>query len=274
MAEAQQTHPHAESATDLLREIASRVRLPQGRTAEDAVRAVMCTIFRHPAAEEARDFFAALPKQAQPLIGVCPEHRRAAPVRFDRDELALRVGQHLHTSRGDGEDIASAVLTALSARLPGGRVANVAARLPAGIRPLWVARRVPLPSDPHPIIRWIEASGPMPEGVDGVAAFSTVMGLLTRRLSRGEARHLAAELPRDLAPLISDYIEDRQERAARFDHEEYLNLVARELDTDDVDEAEHLARVVFSALQEYLRSDVCDHMLRQLPEPLQELWEV
>jgi uncharacterized protein (DUF2267 family) len=98
------------------------------------------------------------------------------------------------------------------------------------------------------------------------------MGVLSRRLTRGEARHLADELPADLAPLVHDYIDDRQEPPASFDHEEYLEIVARELDTDDVEAVAAVARAVFEAVQEYLRSDVYEHVIRQLPLRLQELW--
>jgi len=128
-----------------------------------------------------------------------------------------------------------------------------------------MARRVALPSEPHPIIARIEGSDTLPENVDGVAAFATVTGVLSRRLSRGEARHLADNLPVDLAPLVRDYIDDRAAHASHFDHEEYLTIVARELDTDDVEEAEVLARAVFQAVEEYLRGDVYEHVMRQLP---------
>lgn len=73
---------------------------------------------------------------------------------------------------------------------------------------------------------------------------------------------------------MRDYIDDRTSHAAHFDHEEYLTIVARELDTDDVEEAEVLARAVFQAVQEYLRGDVYEHVMRQLPVRMQELWAV
>jgi uncharacterized protein (DUF2267 family) len=274
MVEARQTENRDESANDLLGDIRRRVRLPAGVSAEDAVKAVMCTVSQHVAASDAREIFQGLPKPLRSFVVRCLEHQTARVGRFDREELVQRVAEHLHASRGDAEDIASAVITALSARLPGGKAAEVASRLPASLQSLWVPRRVALPSEPHPIIGWIEASVTLPDGVDGVAAFAATMGLLTRRLTRGEGRHLVESLPVDLAPLVQDYLADRGEPPADFDPEEYLNLVAQELNTDDVDEAESVARAVFAAVQEYLRSDVYEHVLRQVPLRLQELWAV
>lgn len=272
MVEAQQANHRAESADELANDVRRRVRLPPGVSPEDAVRAVMCTFFQHVSADDVRGVFEALPKAVQPIVGVCIAHRGERRSRFGRDELVRRVGEHLHASKGDAEDVTSAVLIAVSARLPGGKIASAASRLPPDLQGLWIARRVALPSEPHPITLAIERSVGLPDGVDGLAAFATVVGLLTRRLTRGEARHVAENLPQDLAPLIDDYIDDRTESPAHFDHEEFLNLVARELDTDDVDEAEAVARAVFVSLEEYLRSDVYEHAMRQLPLRLQELW--
>lgn len=269
MVEAQQAHHQAD---DLSSEIRRQVRLPPRVTPEDAVRAVMCTFAQHLSADATRPIFEALPRQVKPLIGLCTAHGREKLSRFGREELVRRVGEHLHASKGDAEDVTSAVVIAMSARLPGGKVSSTAARLPIDLQTLWVARRIALPTEPHPIMANIEANVRLPDGVDGLAAFATVVGLLTRRLTRGEARHLAENLPQDLAPLINDYIDDRSEAPAHFDHEEYLNLVARELDSDDVDEAEAVARAVLISLEEYLRSDVYEHAMRQLPERLQDLW--
>jgi uncharacterized protein (DUF2267 family) len=274
MVEAQQVHYGDETPTDLASDIRGRVRMPPDVTPEDAVRAVMCTISQHVSADDAQEIFAALPPDVQAMVDLCQVHKDAKPARFSRDELLQRVADHLRCSMGDAEDITSAVIMAISARLPGGRAENVASRLPPDLRPLWVARRVALPTEPHPIVLRIQASAVLPDGVDGIAAFATVIGTLTRRLSRGEARHFAKGFPVDLKPLVEDYLDDRGEHAARFDHEEYLALVAQELDTDDIDEAEDVARAVFTAVQDYLRTDVYEHVLRQLPMRLQELWAV
>lgn len=273
MVEARHVELRAEPERDLPSDIRARVRMPPEVTPEDALRAVTCIFFQHDAAHEARDLLQALPKQVRSLAGACAAHQHARPTRFGREELVQRVAEHLRVSRGDAEDLTSAVLMALSARM-GGSVGAVAARLPAELQTLWVAYRVALPTEPHPIVERIEAQGGLPDGVDGVAAFSAVLGVLSRRLTRGEARHLAHNLPVDLAPLVEDYIDDRKEHPAHFDHEEYLNLVARELDTDDVDQTEAVARTVFDAVQEYLRSDVYEHVMRQLPMRMQELWAV
>lgn len=275
MVETQQAqHGGEDRLVDLVGDVRGRVRMPADVTPEDAVRAVMCTISQHVSANDAEEIFAALPADAQALVGLCQVHLHAKPTRFGRDELVERVADHLRISRGDAEDITSAVIMALSARLSGGRAENVASRLPPDLRSLWVPRRVALPTEPHPIVLRIQAAGVLPDGVDGVAAFATVIGTLTRRLSRGEAKHFARAFPIDLRPLVEDYLDDRGEHAVRFDHEEYLTLVAHELDTDDVDEAEAVARAVFTAVQDYLRTEVYEHVLRQLPMRLQELWAV
>ncbi|MBF5066356.1 DUF2267 domain-containing protein, partial [Salmonella enterica subsp. enterica serovar Istanbul] len=130
------------------------------------------------------------PREVRPILERCERHRDVKATRFDRDELVRRVADHLGISRGDAEDITSAVLLAISARVPRDELVAVANLLPLDLRDLWVARRIAPPVDPHPILTQIEKTAPLPEGVTGIGAFTVVMRVLSHRLSRGETRHL------------------------------------------------------------------------------------
>ena len=159
MVEAQQAGYGDETGRDFFNEIRGRVRMPLNVTPEDGVQAVMCTLSRHVAWSGARRVFEALPKPLQQaVLDRCPRHRTDPPLRFDRTELRQRVGEHLRVSLGDAEDLTSAVITILSARL-GREVSSIAAQLPRDLQSLWVARRVASPSEPHPIVNRIAFEG-------------------------------------------------------------------------------------------------------------------
>jgi uncharacterized protein (DUF2267 family) len=271
MVEAQRAdrRSQAEKGNELFGEIRRRVRVPPGVTPEDAVKAVMCTLTQHIFGADAQHVLDGLPREIRPILERCERHRDVKPTRFDRDELVRRVADHLGISRGDAEDITSAVLLAISARVPRDELAALANLLPLDLRDLWVARRVAPPVDPHPILTQIEKSVALPEGVTGVGAFTVVMRVLTHRLSLDEARHLLDRLPADLKPLVEGALEGRGPEPEQFDVAEFLTRVRKLLLVDD---PEKVARAVFRAVEEYLPADVFEHVMAQLPDELQDLW--
>lgn len=268
--QAAQSQPRgADGQVDLLGDIARRVRLPSGVTAAAALEAVMCTLSQHTAGREARHVIDALPKEIRPVLDRCAEHRDRTVSPFNRSELLHRISEHLHVSPGDAEDIASAVLMAIGSRLAPEEVHSIAERLPLELRDLWAVRRAAPPVEPHPILTQIEREVALPYGVTGVGAFTAAMGTLTLRLSKGEARHVLGALPPDLRPLLEPFVRDRDEAGEKLDAAHLVSRVAVLLNMDD---PEALVRAVFAATQEYLRSDVLEHVMSQLPRDLQDLW--
>lgn len=256
------------AANELLEDIARRASLPPGKSAKDALAAVMCAFGQHVSRGEARRMWSELPSPIQTLLEDCMLHRDEKAKRFGRDELARRVGAHLGISPEEALRTATAVLRAVSAHLPAKEVLDVAGQLPPDLRELWMERPIALP-EAHPIFAEIEKRTDLPEGVDAARAFAVVIGKLSRRVTGGEARHLSKALPADVRPILEPAIRDREERPERFGREELLSTVARELHTD---RPESIARAVIHAVEKFLSKAAFKHVRSQLPADLNALW--
>ena len=261
----------SERPSELLAEIRRRVRLPSNVIADDALEAVLCTISQHGSGGDARHVVDAMPKDLRPRLARCSSHENKAVSRFDRNELLRRIGEHLQVSPGDAEDIASAVLMAIGSHLDPKDVHRIADQLPLELRELWAVRRAAPPVEPHPILAEIERSVALPYGVTGVGAFSLTMGTFTRRLPRSEARPLVGHLAVDLRPLLESFLVDRDDEPEELDKVAFL---ARITALTGIEDPEPVVRAVFRATEEYLRTDVFEHVMCLLPADLQELWEL
>jgi uncharacterized protein (DUF2267 family) len=241
----------------------------------DAVRAVMCTVSQHVSGGEARHVWRALPDPIKAVLERCMLHRDEPAKRFGRDELLVRIAGHLGSSLEEAEHATSAVLAAISARLPQKDVADVAAQLPVELRELWYVPRTPLGPTvaQHPILTRIEQAAPLPHGVTGEGAFKCVMCNLSKRLSRGEAKHLFQELPSDLRELVASCLEARGEAPELFDRNRFFERIARDLRMPgDLSGAEKTARTVFRYVEEYVTASLFKHITSQLPRDLSDIW--
>lgn len=274
MAQPQPAQQPSDTASLILEDVARRVRLPSHVSAEDAIRAVMCTFSQHVSRGESVHVFDELPRLVQPLLERCMIHRDEPAKKFGRGELLLAVGEHLHVGVEQAEEITSGVLHAISSRLPWKEVSAVAAQLPLEMRELWVVHKVPVgtPVTPHPILSRIEQSVALPHGVTGIGAFVSVVRHLTERLSLGEARHLVNALPSDLRQLVDEHLALRSEHAEAFGKDDFLDRVATDLHAGDRAEAERIAKVVFKQIEEHLPASVFTHVNAQLPRELSDLW--
>jgi uncharacterized protein (DUF2267 family) len=90
-------------------------------------------------------------------------------------------------------------------------------------------------------------------------ATRAVLETLAERISQGEARDLAAQLPPELAPWIAT-----NSPAERFDVEEFIRRVAARTDAE-VPMAERYTRAVFAALQRAVSRGEFDDMMAELP---------
>jgi uncharacterized protein (DUF2267 family) len=83
---------------------------------------------------------------------------------------------------------------------------------------------------------------------------------LAERLSKGQARDLAEQLPPELAPWLAT-----EGGAEPFDVDEFLRRVARRADTD-LQGAERAARAVFAALGRTVSGEEIDDVAAELPQ--------
>jgi uncharacterized protein (DUF2267 family) len=243
-----------------------RRRLPANLAPRDAVKAVMCTFSQHVSAVDARHVFSVLPKPLHPLLERCPLHKRVEEQVFDREQLIVRVADHLGVSLEEAEEVTSAVLRSISARLPARQMADVANQLPPDLRELWTERP---DVEPHPIFLEIDQSVALPRKVTGARAMGTVMCTLSRGLSLGAARSLFDSLPHEVRPLLDGCLTNRAEEPDLADTSALLALVAKDLHTD---EAEPVVRAVFRAVHRFVRPEMIEETKHQLPANLQELW--
>lgn len=97
-------------------------------------------------------------------------------------------------------------------------------------------------------------------------ATRAVLGTLAQRLNRGEVRHLVDRLPMELAPWLF-----HDGDAEAFDVDEFLSRVAT-LAGVDIQNADRLARAVFSVLREALDAQEVAALVATLPEDLHPIF--
>lgn len=118
----------------------------------------------------------------------------------------------------------------------------------------------------------IQRTGALPPNVEPVDAATAALCVLSQRVSGGEAGDLRQAMG-PLRNLLAACPRHRREPPETFDRQEFLRRVADHLGIGP-DQAEAVARAVFSALQEEVpavRRQV-DDIESQLPRDLKELW--
>jgi uncharacterized protein (DUF2267 family) len=100
---------------------------------------------------------------------------------------------------------------------------------------------------------------------DAMRAIRAALTTLAERLSGGEARDIAQELPPELRPLLKD-----GSRAHPFDLDEFLRRVAEREGVDETVAAGH-ARAVFAALGRAVSRQELEDMASELPDEFQPL---
>jgi uncharacterized protein (DUF2267 family) len=263
-----------DAAAFLFEDIRRRANLPPSIPSQEALSAVMCTFSRHVSGGEARHVWNALPAPVKPLLDRCMIHREEKAERFTKEQLLIHVAEHLGVPVERADEITAAVLVAISSRLPAKEMAAVASQLPRDMRDLWVVRKVPLapPVDPHPMLTRIERAVRLPRGVTGMGAFTSVVGRLSRRIARGEARHFVGALPSDLRQLVEPCLDGRGEAPEHFDKAQFLEGIAKDLNITDRVQAETVTRTVFHYVEEYVPASVFEHIMSQLPSDLSDMW--
>lgn len=100
----------------------------------------------------------------------------------------------------------------------------------------------------------------------------SVMCAIEQRLYGGEASDLEAQLPMRLRELLQRCPRHGGSVPERFGKDAFLQMIANDLDVD-VEEAEHLARVVLETVRGRLSDGEVDDVSSQLPADLRALWQ-
>lgn len=105
----------------------------------------------------------------------------------------------------------------------------------------------------------------------------SVLLLLRQRIRPEEVQQLDRELPSELKELWAAHgiglAEERTQRPiAELDHDEFVDRVRETTGLHDPADAAHAAGAVFGAMRRYLSAEEIDHVERQLPAGLKELW--
>lgn len=102
-------------------------------------------------------------------------------------------------------------------------------------------------------------------------AAESVLCVLEQRLIDTEAKHLEAQLPRKVRDLLQRCPRHEGAPPRKFKLEEFLNMVAEDLDTTP-NEAERLCRAVFATVRAHISEGETEDVIGQLPNDLRSLW--
>ncbi len=99
----------------------------------------------------------------------------------------------------------------------------------------------------------------------------SVLCALEQRIMSDEARDLEAQLPFKLQELLHRCERHEGGVPERFGREEFLEMVANDIDCSP-EEAESIARSVFTTVRSQITEGEAEDVASQLPRDLQDLW--
>lgn len=119
----------------------------------------------------------------------------------------------------------------------------------------------------HELVSAVRASTGIANSDDAERAVRATLQVLGRRLTGGETRHLASQLPPDLAGVLPE-----QGAGERFDVEEFYRRVAAEEGGECTpQQARQHARAVVTAMRNSLPQGEIDDFAAQLPADYADL---
>ncbi|WP_437476010.1 DUF2267 domain-containing protein [Sorangium sp. So ce1014] len=121
------------------------------------------------------------------------------------------------------------------------------------------------------VFRQVEQSGALPPHLRAPEAVGAALCTLSRRLSGGEARDLAAALPSTIQAIVQPCATHRDEDAEVFNRREFLETLAEHLHIDN-DQARAVSHAVFAAVERAIPMEEVTDIGSQLPADLKELW--
>jgi len=114
-----------------------REGLRDGLDAEEATKAVLCTLTQRLSRSEREEFEAELPSRLACLTRACAQHGGAMRARRMQDDFLQDVADHLRLKRDQAESLVRTLFVAIRERLSDDQVHNVAAQLPDGLADLF-----------------------------------------------------------------------------------------------------------------------------------------
>ncbi|HEY8427623.1 MAG TPA: DUF2267 domain-containing protein [Sandaracinaceae bacterium] len=116
-----------------------------------------------------------------------------------------------------------------------------------------------------------EIASAIPKDVPPECALAAVLGAVTRRMSRGEARRVVAALPGRHQAFLRRLTEERAERAEPLDRKDVLLAIASALGLDE-HTSERVAEEVLAAVARALPQGLVRAALAQLPPDVAHLF--
>ena len=126
-------------------------------------------------------------------------------------------------------------------------------------------------ADADALLREVEASGALPQGVNADAAVSAVLCTLAMRLSGGEASDFFEALPSGIRPLLRTCTVHQGITAQLFDKAGFVRKVAHHFGVGE-EQAEPVVRAVLRATRTRISEGELHGVEGQLPKELKELW--
>jgi uncharacterized protein (DUF2267 family) len=117
----------------------------------------------------------------------------------------------------------------------------------------------------------VAARARLPRHVSAATATAVTMCTLVSRLTRGQAFQLLATLPEPVQPLLEPCVTHRYGPVAELDDAAFLQRIADRLEVSPA-HAEQISDAVFATIRAVLPPEVNDHVARQLPHDLRDLW--
>jgi uncharacterized protein (DUF2267 family) len=132
-------------------------------------------------------------------------------------------------------------------------------------------RKAKAEEDRHVGFRWLAREAGLHGEAEAEATYRAVSRVLSRRIGPEETRHLASHLPLGLRDVWEEETADVT-HAARFDLEQLVADVQRELGVLDSLDARWLIQIVFAWLRHLAPEERTDVAAR-LPKDIRDLWE-
>ncbi|NVB79720.1 MAG: DUF2267 domain-containing protein [Kofleriaceae bacterium] len=279
-----------ERATQLLlADIERSGVLPEDVPALEAADAVLCALEMRLPRSQAEEVEHDAPPTLRMFLSRCVVHRTGKPeIEFDETAFLRLVASALSITYVAAERVTRAVFDSLQKLMPQNEVLEVRRRLPSDLRALWYPRDpselAPPPPPPRAdviarpveeptesILREIEQSGVLTEGLSATLALGAVLCSLSFELTGHEAQELA-DRSRTLRNVLGACVTHRGERPEVMKRPTFLRQVADHLGIDE-SRADPITRTVFAAVRGRLPPDEIQQIDNRIPRSVRPLWK-